>query len=253
MSEEVITTQTPSLSRPETLKTFSKDLKKFIVEMNLYTPIQDKNYVNVEGWQFAGISMGLVAVVTSCEKLDGRGKFTYVDYKTKTKIELEEIAYKATVEVLSGEKVVSRAFTICSNKESKKRSFDEYAIASMAQTRALGKAYRMLIGPLMKMAGYEGTPAEEMEEDYSQPERGHDVPTFCADCGKEMAVYVKGPKKGQLHCKGKSAPLGQKPSCPPIEKDEVTKRIEKELDDIPVIIPGEEKPLLGFDGKPIPF
>ena len=39
---------------------------------------------------------------------------------------------------------------------------DEYAILSMAQTRAIGKAFRNLIGWVIKMAGYESTPAEEM-------------------------------------------------------------------------------------------
>lgn len=33
----------------------------------------------------------------------------------------------------------------------------------MAQTRAVGKAYRMKIGWLLKVAGYETTPAEEMD------------------------------------------------------------------------------------------
>jgi hypothetical protein len=33
----------------------------------------------------------------------------------------------------------------------------------MAQTRAVGKAFRMKIGWLLKIAGYETTPAEEMD------------------------------------------------------------------------------------------
>jgi hypothetical protein len=37
-----------------------------------------------------------------------------------------------------------------------------FAIASMAQTRALGKAYRMGLSWIMKMAGFEGTFAEDM-------------------------------------------------------------------------------------------
>jgi len=32
----------------------------------------------------------------------------------------------------------------------------------MAQTRAIGKAYRNVIGWVIKLAGYEGTPSEEM-------------------------------------------------------------------------------------------
>jgi hypothetical protein len=36
-------------------------------------------------------------------------------------------------------------------------------MASMAQTRALGKAFRMALSWIMKMAGFEGTYAEDME------------------------------------------------------------------------------------------
>ena len=43
----------------------------------------------------------------------------------------------------------------------------------MAQTRAEGKAYRLLLGWLMKAAGFEATPAEEM------------------DFAKEPAPYIK--------------------------------------------------------------
>lgn len=215
---EVVTNDLPALARPDSLKKFSKELKDFIVTQKLYTNIVGKNYVNVEGWQFAGMSMGLVATVVSCDRLD----------------RAEEIAYKAVVEVLSGERVVSRAFTICSNKESKKKSFDEYAIASMAQTRALGKAYRMLLGPLMKMAGYEGTPSEEMDEQYAEKEqRGTDTKAFCVDCGNEMAIYVKGDKKGQFHCKLKNAVPGEKPLCPPRKLTEWEEKTMKELDETP--------------------
>ena len=45
---------------------------------------------------------------------------------------------------------------------------DMFAIASMAQTRALGKAYRMGLSWIMKMAGFEGTFAEDMPR-FKQP------------------------------------------------------------------------------------
>jgi hypothetical protein len=144
----------PRLDAPESMMSFAKELKKVVVAQHLYTEIQKKNYVNVEGWQFAGGSMGLIALVDKCERLE-RGT---------------EIAYRADVTIYSGEKVVSRSMAICSSKESKKSSFDEYAIASMAQTRAIGKAYRLLLGWMMKAAGYEATPAEEMQNVAHSPE-----------------------------------------------------------------------------------
>jgi hypothetical protein len=41
----------------------------------------------------------------------------------------------------------------------------------MAQTRAIGKAYRNLIGWVMKMTGYESTPAEEMKVAPAEPKK----------------------------------------------------------------------------------
>ena len=230
MSKEVMQ---PSLTNLESLKTFSKELKNFIVTQKLYVNIQGKNYVEVEGWMFAGGSLGLVAVVRTCSKLDRNEDFTFKD-KGGNDVTLKEMAYESWVDIYSGEKIVSSGFAMCSNKEAKKRTFDEYAVASMAQTRAIGKAYRMLLGWLMKQAGYESTTAEEMDESYvEQPMRGNDIPTYCADCGEKMVEYVKGDKKGQLHCLGKNSFPGQKPACPPSEILESDQKIIDELDAIP--------------------
>lgn len=160
------------IDSPQALTRFAEELKTFIVKQNLYSSIKGKNYVNVEGWQFAGGNMGLFPVVESCEKLD-RG---------------DEVAYKASVALYSGERIISRGIAICSSKESKRRNADEYVIASMAQTRAEGKAYRLILGWLMKVAGYEATPSEEMDGLFDK-DKGYD-PTmerapFCTICGAE--------------------------------------------------------------------
>lgn len=55
-----------------------------------------------------------------------------------------------------------RGTGICSNLELLKSGFDGYSVSSMSETRAIGKAIRNLLGQIMKAAGYEGTPAEEM-------------------------------------------------------------------------------------------
>jgi roadblock/LC7 domain-containing protein len=123
-------------------------VKHHIVTYKLFTEISKRNYVHVEGWQFTGALLGLMPRVVSIEKIATEGK-TY--------------AYQVKVEIVDkSEKVVGIGFAMCSNAEDKKKSFDEYAVMSMAQTRAIGKAYRNIIGWVMKMSGYEGTPAEEM-------------------------------------------------------------------------------------------
>lgn len=135
------------LSKPSDMVAMASVLKKHIVEQKLFTTIVGKNYAHVEGWQFAGGLMGLHAEVADIQNLS-----------TTT-----EIKWLAKVELKSADgKTVGLGFALCSNKESKKKSFDEYAILSMAQTRAIGKAYRNLVGWVMKTAGYETTPSEEM-------------------------------------------------------------------------------------------
>ncbi|WP_161888552.1 hypothetical protein [Pontibacter russatus] len=127
------------------------DLAKFIKENRLYQNIQGKEYVNVEGWQYAGSRLGILPVVEHV-----------VNISTD-----EEIKYQAKVNLLDlrSQQVVGAGFAICSNREQGKKYYQEFAIASMAQTRAIGKAYRNILAWIIRAAGYEPTPAEEM--DYS--------------------------------------------------------------------------------------
>lgn len=125
-------------------------LKTHVIKEGLYSNIKGKNYVEVEGWQFAGGLLGFMPRVVKVENMSSDG----------------EMKWFAEVEIYKPKDgtIVSRGFAICSSKEKTKQYFDEYAILSMAQTRAIGKAYRTILSWIMKMAGYEGTPAEEMTE-----------------------------------------------------------------------------------------
>lgn len=147
-SELAKVTEQVELTSPQQIMNFATDLKKMVVENKLYTQIQGKNYINVEGWQIAGAFIGIVPVVEKVENLS-----TDKEFKYRAEVSLRNKA---------GE-VVGGGMAVCTNKEPGKTRFAEYAIASMAQTRAVGKAYRLSIGWLLKVAGYETTPAEEME------------------------------------------------------------------------------------------
>lgn len=147
-----------SLETPSKTLALATELGKFIKERALTSNIKGKDFVNVEGWQFAGSQLGIVPLLKELTDLSKDN----------------EIKYRATVELrrISDDRLVGMGIAICSNKEAIKRNFEEYAIASMAQTRAEGKAFRMLLSWLMKAAGYETTPAEEADG----YERG-DMPT----------------------------------------------------------------------------
>lgn len=136
------------ISTIKDIQIFSGEVKKFIHDNKLWTNIQGKAYVNVEGWQFMGGMLGITANVKLLESLSTD----------------KEVKYRAEVELFKGSQRVSSGVAICSNKEKGKQYFDEYAIASMCQTRAIGKAYRIYLGWIMKMAGFESTPLEEMQE-----------------------------------------------------------------------------------------
>lgn len=139
------------------------DLAKFIKENRLYQNIQGKEYVNVEGWQYAGSRLGILPVVEHV-----------VNISTD-----DEIKYQAKVNLLDlrSQQVVGAGFAICSNKEQGKKYYQEFAIASMAQTRAIGKAYRNILAWVIRAAGYEPTPSEEMDYGGNETAAKPAVPT----------------------------------------------------------------------------
>jgi len=124
-------------------------LKEYITKQKLSCIIAGKPYVLAEGWQFAGAQLGIVPIA---KKPNNIGKEN-------------EIKYECEVELLNirTQQIVGYGYALCSNRERNKTSFDEYAIVSMAQTRAIGKAYRNLLAWIIKAAGFEATPYDEME------------------------------------------------------------------------------------------
>lgn len=72
--------------------------------------------------------------------------------------------------------IVSEADGYCSTEEGNWNGKPFYARASMAQTRALGKAMRLRHAWVMVMAGFEATPAEEMDGVELEPVRNASRP-----------------------------------------------------------------------------
>ena len=137
------------LAAPQQAMQVAEILQRFVKEKKLTANIKGKEYPLVEAWCYAGSQLGLYPLLLCVNDLSND----------------KEIKYQAEVEIrrISDDKIMSRGIAVCSNKEASKRAFDEYAICSMAQTRAEGKAFRMLLSWIMKAAGFEATPAEEMD------------------------------------------------------------------------------------------
>lgn len=161
-----------NITTPNQMVQMANVLKGHIVKQQLYTNIKGKNYVHIEGWQFAGGLMGMFPKIKKVENLS-------TDKEKKWFAEVEIIRLK-------DDKVIGFGAAICSDKEYKKKSFDEYALLSMAQTRAIGKAYRNIIGWVMKLAGYEGTPKEEMKEHINTERKTKENPEQLFVKAKEM-------------------------------------------------------------------
>ena len=143
----------------------STALRDIIEKQKLYAIIPtrqgEKKFVTVEGWNTLGAMLGVFPEVVKTKDLSGTHEVQLPSGKT---VQAKEIKYWAEVQLrgVNG-KVISMAQGICSSNEKNWQGRDEYAIFSMAQTRATGKAFRLAFSWIVKMAGFEPTPSEEYE------------------------------------------------------------------------------------------
>lgn len=112
--------------------------------------IQGKDYPTVQWWTSVGAALGMFPYEVRSEKItDEKGN----------------MAYESFVEVRRNGLAITSASAMCSTGERTWSNRDEYAVKSMATTRATAKAYRLGLSFLAVMAGLEATPAEEMPRD----------------------------------------------------------------------------------------
>ena len=126
-------------------------LKDVIDKTKTFTVINGKKHVKVEGWETLGAMMRCTSEVVLIKEYKN-GYWSEAIIKDATGTQL------------------SKGIGICLRDESNWKNKDDYAILSMAQTRSIGKAYRLAFSWIMSMAGYEPCPAEEMEQPQKQPE-----------------------------------------------------------------------------------
>jgi hypothetical protein len=124
----------------------AKVLADVIRDRHLYKTIGGKNHVYVEAWTLLGSMLGVFPVVEWTRPIEG--------------------GWEARVEArtLSGA-LVGAAEGQCTRSEKTWASRDDYALRSMAQTRATSRALRGPLGFIVVLAGYNATAAEEMPSD----------------------------------------------------------------------------------------
>jgi hypothetical protein len=139
-------------------------LKEIINKQKLFVVIKSKKgpprkFVVAEGWTTMGAMLGVVPIEVSCDPLpEGKG-------------------YKAVIKLvrLNDGMQVGGASAICNMQERGWTPDDAYATHSKAITRATGKAFRLSFAWIMKLAGFEATPAAEIFEVEGSEEQSQEV------------------------------------------------------------------------------
>lgn len=170
-------------------------LAEIINRQNLYKVISGRKYVMVEGWTTLGAMMGIVPVEEYCQPLPDAAGF-------EAKVKLIRASDGGMVGAASAE---------CTRTENNWSNRDSYAVRSMSITRATGKAYRLSFSWIMRLAGFEATPAEEMDgiqpQHNSSPTSEKPQPTAKQESGKTVLVKELGDGTVSLHGDGLSTVL----------------------------------------------
>lgn len=132
-------------------------LKDVLKNQGLTTNIRGKEHVNVEGWQTLGAMLGVTPVCVWTRPIEG--------------------GWEARVEArtLDG-RVIGAAEAECLKAEGGPWGGADFARRSMAQTRATSKALGSVLRFVVTLAGYSGTPAEEMPNGASPPPQAAKAP-----------------------------------------------------------------------------
>jgi hypothetical protein len=135
------------------------ELANIVRVKKLATSISGRDHVRVEGWTLLGSMLGVFPVtVWTREMRDDDGT---------------QRGWEARVEARTRDgSIVGAAEAECMRSEKTWRSREDYALRSMAQTRATSKALRQPLGFVMTLAGFDPTPAEEMPRPARAPRPG---------------------------------------------------------------------------------
>lgn len=140
----------------------ANQLARVVRDQGLIVRIGQSDYARVEAWTMLGSLLGVYPVCVWTRKL--------------------EDGWEARVEARTRDgAIVGAAEAECLRGERTWKNRDDYALRSMAQTRATSKALRQPLGFVMTLAGFDPTPAEEMPTHDSGREPRGDIPSPAAD------------------------------------------------------------------------
>lgn len=181
--------------------TVASALRDVIVRQKLVSNIQGKDYPRCEAWTLLGTMLGVFPVLCWTRKLEN-GWEARVEAKTKDG------------------SIVGAAEAQCLNTERNWGNRDDFALRSMAQTRATAKALRMPLGFVMSLSGFEATPAEEMtagatQKSEQQTPKARQQPETEPEDDQLSFESASPPKSPQDAPKAAATPSAPKTSAPP--------------------------------------
>ncbi|MGO9960589.1 MAG: hypothetical protein ACLP50_32210 [Solirubrobacteraceae bacterium] len=156
-------------------------LKGVIVKQRLFKSINGRDHVLVEGWTTLGSMLGVVPVATWSRRIEPAIRYDvevvhyeWVDKRKREKARshytVEGYDWEARVEARTMDgRTIGAAEAMCSRGELTWAKREDYALRSMAQTRATSKALRGPLGFIVALAGYATTPFEEMPNETEPP------------------------------------------------------------------------------------
>jgi|SRR3989304_6460705 len=112
--------------------------------------INGEQYLEYEDWQTLGRFFGITVGTDWTKEVLREGKL---------------VGYEAKAVVLRNTEIISSAEAMCLRSEKNWANRDEFALRSMAQTRACAKALRNVLAWVAVLAGVKPTPVEEMPSD----------------------------------------------------------------------------------------
>lgn len=156
--------------------------KDLLRRQKMVKNIQGREHVLLEGWQTVGMMLGVTAVIEwsrpYCDPVTGEPVIS--DYHVHEVIKRkngDQVVRDYDVKGMSWESrvvaqradgtIIAAGEAMCSRNESTWSTREDFALRSMAQTRASGKALRAVLSWIVTMAGYSPTPGEEVA---SEPE-----------------------------------------------------------------------------------
>lgn len=143
----------PAVKFANTLKTVIESQELVVTGLNKKNP--EQKYVLTGGWEMLNTFMGIAPVTKVIDDITN-SKGRVVGYKAQCTLLKNPIYENGEIK---GGRVFSHAEASATIEGFQKETS---TMMSMAETRAFNKATRQALGWIMEMAGYQGTPAEEM-------------------------------------------------------------------------------------------